>query len=79
MYTQKNPEIFDLTPGERGSTLWNKISEHLYEELEHERLALEKDQPEMSTAAIRGKIRAIRHMLTLNEERQTTDDQPLPM
>lgn len=74
-----NPEIFELTFGERSSPLWHKLREHLEQELEQDRLALEKDQSEQSTAAVRGKIRAIRHLLLLDQERPTTDDAPLPV
>ncbi len=78
MVVSKTPEIFELTYGEKSHPIWQKIYKHFVEELEHERVELEKSHDEKATAEIRGKIRAIRTMLRLNDEPLIVEDNPLP-
>lgn len=63
--------MFSLERHERESVVWNKLFEHLTERLETMRLTLEKSEDHDLSQKIRGRIHEIRHLLDLNNERQS--------
>jgi hypothetical protein len=58
-----------LTQGERLSSTWQKVYEHLEEELHSAQLKLERLLSADETNMTRGEIRAIRRLMSLNTER----------
>lgn len=71
----KPPQAFELTPGERISPLWQRLHAHLEARLIA--LRTKNDNPlqtEQQTAALRGEISCLKHLISLNEESPIVDD-----
>lgn len=56
-----------LTPGEKMSSVWRKLEEHLIKLREVYLIRLEQPQPEDQTALLRGRLAMIRSVLTVAE------------
>jgi len=68
------PPPFTLTPGERQSGVWQKLVEHMEEQLKNKRgknddLALDP----IKTAAVRGHIECLKGLIALGEEPPISD------
>lgn len=65
------PNKFFLTDGEKISTVWAKLEDHLKDRLEKARL--KNDNPKLSeldTAMIRGEIHELKYLISLGAERK---------
>jgi hypothetical protein len=62
-------EPFALTPDERRSTLWLKLSAYFDERIQALRVQNDAAQPEISTAQLRGQIAALQALKALNVDR----------
>lgn len=58
----------ELSQGERLSTTWRKVYEHLEGRLRTAQLQLEASTPFEKTLELRGQIREIRALMDLNKE-----------
>lgn len=68
--TDKVDEVFALTDGERNSSLWRKLVKHFGEKLEAARVENDRDSDAEQTAALRGKIKAFKYVLSLDQKLQ---------
>jgi hypothetical protein len=62
-------EPFTLTPEERRSALWLKLSAYFDERIQSLRAQNDAPQPEMQTAQTRGQIAAYQSLKALNVDR----------
>lgn len=61
-----------LTSDEKGSPLWRKLRKQFEADLEELRISLESDHPIERTAWLRGEIKRIRYVLSLDTSPATT-------
>jgi hypothetical protein len=64
--TDKIPDVFMLSDGDKISALWLKLAEHLRTELHNARGKLEDEKlTDIQTAIIRGRIKTLKNILSL--------------
>jgi hypothetical protein len=63
-----------LTADEKGSPLWRKLRKQFEADLEELRISLESDHPMERTARLRGEIKRIRYVLSLDTSPATTHE-----
>lgn len=59
---------FALTDGEKASSLWKRLEEHLEAELERARVKNDGALDPITTATVRGRIQTYRALLGLGKE-----------
>ena len=61
--------MLDLTPAERQSSTWIKVTQHICEVIEHLRVQWEGAQGEEKSELIRGRILALKSVLQSGKEK----------
>lgn len=66
---------FDLTPGDKASSLWLRLKAHLEDRLDDARRRNDSPTlPEAGTAALRGEIKTLKRLIALGDDRPMTGD-----
>jgi hypothetical protein len=60
---------FELTSGEKSHPLWAKLKAHLQERLADARVRNDQPASEQDTAALRGRIAALKLVIALGDDR----------
>lgn len=71
----KDPEIFELTDGERIHPLWARLTDHFETQLQMLRQKNDNPQSEMETATLRGRIAALKAVLALGDDQPPTGEE----
>lgn len=69
MASPTNAEPFVLTQGDRNNPLWPKLLEHFRDRLRVARETNDGDLDECKTALTRGRIRLLKELIALDQER----------
>lgn len=69
---------FQLTPHDKSTSLWLRLSTHLTEMLAEARTKNDSEMTEQQTAALRGRIKCLKSIIALGDDRPiilTGDDE----
>lgn len=69
------PSDFSLTENDKHSGLWLRLKIHLESRLADARVRNDALQPESETAALRGEIKCLKHLIRLDADRPVTGDE----